>query len=228
MPPAGKSARPCTSNSPAGTRTRTASPNGTSCPPPPARTCVRWKNWRAARWPSCPRGRIATRTSCCAIPSRNDSRRVHRVRGQALGVDLKSGYPFWAVKNGLMTAFPPLREDVRCDVAIVGGGITAALIARELAAHGHDVCVVEQRDIAWGSTAASTALLQYEIDVHLVDLSKQYGEDDGALAYRACASAIDQLQDVARAVRDVGFARCDSLYYASRPWHVRRLRAEGE
>ncbi|BCT91325.1 oxidoreductase [Lysobacter helvus] len=143
-------------------------------------------------------------------------------------MDLKSGYPFWAVKNGLMTAFPPLRGDVRCDVAIVGGGITSALIARELAAHGHEVCVVEQRDIAWGSTAASTALLQYEIDEHLVDISKQYGDDNGALAYRACASAIDQLQDVSRAVRDVGFARCDSLYYASRPWHVRRLRAEGE
>jgi glycine/D-amino acid oxidase-like deaminating enzyme len=143
-------------------------------------------------------------------------------------VDLKSGYPFWAVKNGLMTAFPPLREDVRCDVAIVGGGITAALIARELALHGHAVCVVEQRDIGWGSTAASTALLQYEIDEHLVDLSKRYGEASGALAYRACADAIDQLEAVAREVRDVGFARCDSLYYASRPWHVRRLRAEGE
>jgi glycine/D-amino acid oxidase-like deaminating enzyme len=143
-------------------------------------------------------------------------------------VDLKSGYPFWAVKNGLMTAFPPLREDKRCEIAIVGGGITAALTARELAAHGHDVCIVEQRDIGWGSTAASTALLQYEIDVHLVDLTKRHGEDNATLAYRACASAIDQLNDVARAVRDVGFARCDSLYYASRPWHVRRLRAEGE
>ena len=32
---------------------RTASPSGTSCRPPRARTCVRWKNWRAARWRSC-------------------------------------------------------------------------------------------------------------------------------------------------------------------------------
>ena len=36
-------------------------------------------------------------------------------------MDLKSGYPFWAVKNGLMHAFPPLQEDLRCDVAIIGG-----------------------------------------------------------------------------------------------------------
>ena len=72
-------------------------------------------------------------------------------------MDLKSGYPFWSVCNGLMQSFPQLRSDLRCDVAIVGGGITAALIADELVAHGHDVAVLEQRDIGWGSTAASMA-----------------------------------------------------------------------
>ena len=36
-------------------------------------------------------------------------------------MDLKSGYPYWAVKNGLMKPFPRLEADHRCDVAIVGG-----------------------------------------------------------------------------------------------------------
>ncbi|MBN8797933.1 MAG: FAD-dependent oxidoreductase, partial [Stenotrophomonas nitritireducens] len=74
-------------------------------------------------------------------------------------MDLKSGYPFWAVRNGLMRAYPPLRQALRCDVLVIGGGITGALVADELARHGHDVAVVEQRDIGWGSSAASTALL---------------------------------------------------------------------
>ena len=141
-------------------------------------------------------------------------------------MDLKSGYPYWAIKNGLMVAFPALREDVRCDVAIVGAGITGALIARELAAHGHDVCAVEHRDIGWGSTAASTALLQYEIDTHLVDLATRYGFDTGAAVYRACHDAIDTLGGIAREIRDVGFARTDSLYCASRTRHVGPLRDE--
>ena len=114
-------------------------------------------------------------------------------------MDLKSGYPFWAVSNGLMQAFPRLASDHRCDVAVLGGGITGALIADELASHGFDVAILEQRDIGWGSTAASTALLQYEIDTHLVDLAKRHGEADAALAYRACADAIDQLHAVASA-----------------------------
>lgn len=141
-------------------------------------------------------------------------------------MDLKSGYPFWAIKNGLMHAFDPLERDARCGVAVIGGGITGALIADELAAHGHDVLVVEQRDIGWGSTAASTALLQYEIDTHLVDLAKQYGEADAVLAYRACAEAIGMVGERARAVRDVDFGPMRSLYYASRRRDVRALRDE--
>jgi len=71
-------------------------------------------------------------------------------------VDLKSGYPFWAIRNGLMHAFPRLERDLRCEIVVIGGGISGALIADELAAHGHEVAVIEQRDIGWGSTAAST------------------------------------------------------------------------
>ena len=141
-------------------------------------------------------------------------------------MDLKSGYPFWAVKNGLMHAFPRLREDVRCDVVVLGAGITGALIANELATHGFDVAVIEQRDVGWGSSSASTALLQYEIDVHMVDLAKQFGEDDAVLAYRSCAEAIPMLQSLAGDVGDVDFGMMDSLYFASKRRHASDLRDE--
>ncbi|MNU80099.1 Gamma-glutamylputrescine oxidoreductase [compost metagenome] len=131
-------------------------------------------------------------------------------------MDLKSGYPFWAVRNGLMQAFPQLERDLRCDVLVIGGGITGALIADHLGQHGHDVAVVEQRDIGWGSTAASTALLQYEIDTPMQALARRYGLDQALLAYRACAEAIGQLRQLARQVGKVDFQPADSLYYASR------------
>src|SRR5690606_21290054 len=131
-------------------------------------------------------------------------------------------------KNGLMQAFPPLQADLRCDVLVVGGGITGALVADGLARNGHDVAVVEQRDIGWGSSAASTGLLQYEIDTHMVDLAKKYGEGDAVLAYRACAEAIPALRKLARGLNDVGFGHNHSLYIASRRRDRRAMRDEYE
>ena len=141
-------------------------------------------------------------------------------------MDLKSGYPFWAVKNGLLHAFPPLDGALRCDVAVIGGGITGALVADALHAAGHAVAVLERRDIGWGSTCASTALIQYEIDTPLAELAARYGEAAAALAYRACADAVAAIEAQARALGDVGIAPMRSVYVASRPRDVERLAAE--
>ena len=86
--------------------------------------------------------------------------------------------------------------------------------------------MLEQRDVAWGSTSASTALLQYEIDTPMVELAKRYGEKNAALAYRACADAIPMLHALARDVRDVDFAMSRSLYYASRKRDVAAMQDE--
>jgi glycine/D-amino acid oxidase-like deaminating enzyme len=141
-------------------------------------------------------------------------------------MDLKSGYPFWAVKNGLLHAFPPLDDDRRCDVAVIGGGITGALVADALHAADHDVVVLERRDIGWGSTCASTALIQYEIDTPMAELASRYGEDAAALAYRACAEAVDMIGARARTLGDVGHAPMRSLYLASRARDVDTLASE--
>ncbi|MCE4508967.1 NAD(P)/FAD-dependent oxidoreductase, partial [Xanthomonas hortorum] len=143
-------------------------------------------------------------------------------------MDLKSGYPFWSIRNGLMRAYPRLEQDAHCEVAIVGGGVTAALIAHELLKHGHDVVVVEQREIGWGSTSASTALLQYEIDTPMIELARQHGMPAAALAYGACAQAILDLQGLCNTLGGCDFTRQDSLYYASRARDLKDLRSELE
>ncbi|WMJ70807.1 FAD-dependent oxidoreductase [Stenotrophomonas sp. 24(2023)] len=143
-------------------------------------------------------------------------------------MDLKSGYPWWAVRNGLIQAFPPLQQDLHCEVLVVGGGISGALVADELSAHGHDVAVIEQRDIGWGSSAASTALLQYEIDTHLLDLAARHGPQAAALAYQACAQALPALARVSAGLKGVDFRRMDSLYLASGRRDAAVLMAEGQ
>lgn len=141
-------------------------------------------------------------------------------------MDLKSGYPYWIVKNGLLGTFPALRRNLDCEVLVVGAGVTGALIAWHLRQAGHDVCVIDRREAGWGSTSASTALLQYEIDTEMQDLASRHGLQDAVLAYRACAEAIPKLRRLARRLRGVDFQPMQSLYYASRWYHRSRLRKE--
>lgn len=85
-------------------------------------------------------------------------------------MDLRTGQPFWPLRNGLLHAYPPLAADEHADVAVLGAGITGALVAHRLARAGLDVVVVDRHDVGLGSTAASTSLLQYETDTPLSDL----------------------------------------------------------
>jgi len=143
-------------------------------------------------------------------------------------MNLKSGAPFWVVKNGLTLSYPRLRENIQCDTLVVGAGISGALIADQLARAGIGVCVIDQREAGWGSTSASTALLQYEIDTEMQDLCKQFGVNDGVLAYKSCEAAIASLGALAENLGGIDFQSMQSLYFASRWYHKHRLENEAE
>ncbi|ALW89558.1 NAD(P)/FAD-dependent oxidoreductase [Deinococcus actinosclerus] len=142
-------------------------------------------------------------------------------------MDLRSGRAFWPLTNGLMHTYPPLGSDERADVLVIGAGITGALLAEALSAAGLDVVVTDLRDAAFGSTSASTALLQYEIDTNLVDLIPMTGQADAERAYHLCREAIGMVRDLtAELPDDCGFRERGSLYYASNRRDARMLAQE--
>lgn len=54
-------------------------------------------------------------------------------------MDLRTGCPIWLLYGGHRApAGEPLADDMRCRVAIVGGGITCALVADRLTRDGVD------------------------------------------------------------------------------------------
>jgi glycine/D-amino acid oxidase-like deaminating enzyme len=147
--------------------------------------------------------------------------------GQAF--DLHDGTPFWPRRDGILSVHPPLTTNVRCEVAIVGAGITGALVALELTKRGHDVVVVDRRDAGGGSTSASTALLQYEIDELLIDLIDVLGQESAQLAYRECCRGIDLVECATHQVGDLcGFRRSPSVFMAVRRCDVDMLERECE
>jgi glycine/D-amino acid oxidase-like deaminating enzyme len=139
-------------------------------------------------------------------------------------MDLMSGYPFWPIKNGLIASYPVLKQDLSCDVAIIGGGITGALLAYYLTEAGCDAVLVDRRDIGGGSTSASTALLQYEVDTPLFQLIDMVGREQAVRSYMLCLEAIGKLARLIDELDDdCGFEPKHSLYLASRRRHVADL-----
>ncbi len=96
----------------------------------------------------------------------------------------------------------PLSQSLKTDVLVVGGGITGSLAAQHLAARGIDVIVVDREQPGLGSTAASTAMLQWEIDCTLGELTGFYGFDRAAQLYRRSVAAV---QGLAGLVGSLGF-----------------------
>lgn len=144
-------------------------------------------------------------------------------------MSLRSGTSYWIALDPAPLPAEPLAADIRCAVAVIGGGVTGALIADRLVQEGVDTVLIDKRPLATGSTAASTGLLQYEIDTPLVDLIGKVGEHHAIHAYRRGLAAIDQIEQLTQELGDAcGFARRESLYFASHWWHARRLKREYE
>lgn len=142
-------------------------------------------------------------------------------------MDLLSGQPYWFYKNGALHDYPALTENLSTDVVIMGGGITGALMAWHLTQAGRQVTVLEKRHVGLGSTSGSTALLQYEIDTMLTELTGIMGEQPAARCYQLCVEAIGKVEAIARQLgTDTGFSLRKSVYYASKKDDLPKLQAE--
>ena len=144
-------------------------------------------------------------------------------------MNLTSSHPFWSVNNGLPENYPSLQRDVVCDVVVIGGGITGALVASHLTEAGVKTLVIDKRDIGTGSTSASTAMLQYEIDVPLRELIRKVGPEAATRSYHLCREAIGKVGRLATRFKiKCGFEPKPSLFLARYKKEVTDFREEYE
>jgi glycine/D-amino acid oxidase-like deaminating enzyme len=141
--------------------------------------------------------------------------------------ELRSAQPYFLLRNGIGDAGGTLTGPVDCDVVVIGAGITGALVADALVETGRRVVVLDRLGLARGSTAATTALLQYEVDSDLAKLVPLIGATHAARAYRACAASFGMLERrFPELLALAGYERRDSLYLAANDEAVADLRVE--
>ena len=125
--------------------------------------------------------------------------------------------------------YPALSGQHDTAVAIVGGGVTGALIAHAFASAGVSTTVLEAGVVGRGSTAASSALLLKEPDLELTELASRYGTRNGRRIWELSRQSVDQLVALLKRLR----VRCDleardAVHYATTAHAAERLRREWE
>jgi glycine/D-amino acid oxidase-like deaminating enzyme len=142
---------------------------------------------------------------------------------------LRHGKPVWLDRNRrrTVTRYPALRGHHETDVAIVGGGITGAMIAATFAEANVAVMVVEAGRAGFGSTAASTALLLQEPDYDLTTLGRKYGAARARRIWKISHDTTREFIETIHRLRiSCGFQRRDSIYYTLNDGEVRALRSD--
>lgn len=126
--------------------------------------------------------------------------------------DLRSGGTPWDDKVWTLPEAEPLPTD-GCDVAVIGAGITGAIIAERLSADGLSVVLLDRRPPAMGSTAASTAQVMWAMDVPLCLLAERLGAEEAARRWHRVYAAVDRFGE---RLRRLGLAEggdeCPTVY----------------
>lgn len=140
---------------------------------------------------------------------------------------LRSCDPLWSHARGIAVPTKSSVPDGDADVLIVGAGISGALMATALLDRGLDIVLVDRRKPVHGSSMASTAMIQHEIDVPLHRLEAQRGVAAARRIWQRSARAVESLTTLVGSLEiDCRMQRKKTLYLAGDTYGARALRNE--
>ena len=129
--------------------------------------------------------------------------------------------------NELPRQYPYLTSDVETEVIIIGGGVTGAIVGYYLTKAQIPTVLLEKGRLAHGSSAITTALLQYELDSNAAELLADFSPDKVEAAYRLGLEALEALSSI---IEDCGNRCCytpaDSVLYTQKREQVGLIKEE--
>jgi glycine/D-amino acid oxidase-like deaminating enzyme/nitrite reductase/ring-hydroxylating ferredoxin subunit len=93
--------------------------------------------------------------------------------------------------------FPKLDEDVETDICIVGAGAAGISIACELVLRGHEVVLIEGREVLSGETGRTSGHLSNALDDGYIEIKKKHGESGAKAAAESHTWAIKRVGELA-------------------------------
>ena len=69
---------------------------------------------------------------------------------------------YWTAVNKVPAQYPWLTENLDCEIAVIGGGITAALCSLKFAQAGYNTVMLSASPVGFGGTAASSGMMSID------------------------------------------------------------------
>ena len=121
---------------------------------------------------------------------------------------LRTGTTVWEGLNKQAKWPKASLQSTHYDIVIIGAGISGSMVAEAVSHDTGRYLVIDRRTPARGSTAASTALIQWEIDEPLSVLVGKIGPAKASQTYRASYEGVKSL---ARRIRSLNID-CDMVH----------------
>ena len=109
--------------------------------------------------------------------------------------------------------FPELKDDIECDVLVVGGGLCGILCAYKLHELGKNVVLLEMNNICGKKSLKTTATITAIEDIMYYDLIDKIGEDNAKLYLEANLYALNEYRKLSKKY-DFDFEECPSYKYS--------------
>ena len=139
------------------------------------------------------------------------------------------GDPIFTKINKVKKQYEYLTEDIETDVAIVGGGVTGAILGYYFSKANIHAVILEKERIAHGSTSITTSLLQYELDSNARELEEYTTLDNVITSYKLGLKALDEIEQF---IKEYGnkckYEKKDTLLYTSKECEVKEMKEEYE
>lgn len=108
---------------------------------------------------------------------------------------------------------PPLKQDIKCDVLIVGGGFSGVSAAAEFLRKGLSVVLIEKNIVGGSSSGRSAGFLTPDSELELHQLVRRYGAAAAAEIWQAPCEGIRRIvESIEKNGIQCGLLRQDSLF----------------
>jgi gamma-glutamylputrescine oxidase len=121
---------------------------------------------------------------------------------------------FWYDRKA--APLPALEKEVRCDVAIVGGGMMGLMCAVGLKRAGRKVCVIEGGVCGSGASGRSSGFITPDSELEFTDLNNRFGAKNGRRLWEFAMTGVELIrQAVADHAIPCDYQVQDALFIAA-------------